>query len=80
LEGGLYFPRVPVIDLAYDEYFEKSPARVGNALRNYPIVIVRGHGMYAWGESLNQAYKWICSLELSARVQYQAMSADIDSV
>ncbi len=75
LEGGLYFPRVPVIDLAYDEYFEQSPERVGEALHEYPIVIVRGHGMYAWGDDLDQAYKWICSLELSATVRYQALRA-----
>jgi L-fuculose-phosphate aldolase len=75
LEGGLYFPRVPVIDMAYDEYFERSPERVGKALSEFPVVIVRGHGMYAWGDNLDQAYKWICSLELSATVSYQASRA-----
>jgi L-fuculose-phosphate aldolase len=33
---------------------------------------VRGHGVYAWGESLNRAYKWTCSLELSARTAHIA--------
>lgn len=75
LEGGLYFPRVPVIDIAYAEYFEKSPEQVGRALSECPIAIVRGHGMYAWGNDLNQAYKWICSLELSAAVGYRALRA-----
>ncbi len=75
LEGGLYFPRVPVIDMAYDEYFEQSPERVGKALSEFPIAIVRGHGMYAWGDDLDQAYKWICSLELSASVRYHALCA-----
>jgi L-fuculose-phosphate aldolase len=75
LEGELYFPRVPVIDLAYDEYFEQSPEQIGKALSEYPIAIVRGHGMYAWGDDLDQAYKWICSLELSATVRYQALRA-----
>lgn len=75
LEGGLYFPRVPVIDMAYDDYFEKSPERVGKALREFPVAIVRGHGMYAWGDDLGQAYKWICSLELSAAVGYRASRA-----
>ncbi len=75
LEGGLYFPRVPVIDLAYEKYFVESPERVGKALSKYPVAIVRGHGMYAWGEDLEQAYKWLCSLELSATVGYQAARA-----
>lgn len=75
LEGGLYFPRVPVIDIAYDEYFEQSPELVGKALSEFPVAIVRGHGMYAWGDDLGQAYKWICSLELSAAVGYRALRA-----
>ncbi len=75
LEGELYFPRVPVIDLAYGEYFTHSPDRVGKALSEFPVAIVRGHGMYAWGEDLDQAYKWICSLELSATIRYRASLA-----
>ena len=75
LEGELYFPQVPVIDLAYADYFAKSPQRVAEALRDHPVAIVRGHGMYAWGEDLDRAYKWLCSLELSATVKYQALQA-----
>ncbi len=72
LEGHFYFPRVPVIDVGYDEYFARSPDLVGAALAEHPVAIVRGHGLYAWGEDLEQAYKWICSLELSAKISYLA--------
>ncbi len=75
LEGDLYFPRVPVVDLAYGDYLDRSPELVSRILVKFPIAIVRGHGMYAWGSDLNQAYKWICSLELSAAIQYRAMRA-----
>lgn len=70
LEGHFYFPRVPVIDVDYDAYFEVSPERVGAALKDHPVALVRGHGLYAWGTDLEQAYKWICSLELSAKITY----------
>lgn len=66
-EGGFYFPRVPVIVIPYDEYLEKSPALVTDKLAEFPVTVVRGHGVYAWGETLNRAYKWTCSLELSAQ-------------
>ncbi|MDH3638693.1 MAG: class II aldolase/adducin family protein, partial [Gammaproteobacteria bacterium] len=72
LEGHFYFPRVPVIDVDYDEYFETSPELVGAALTKHPVAIVRGHGLYAWGTDLEEAYKWICSLELSAKITYLA--------
>ncbi len=34
------------------------------------VVIVRGHGIYARGENLDQAYKWCASLESSARIAW----------
>jgi L-fuculose-phosphate aldolase len=44
-------------------------------LAHAPITVVRGHGVYAWGESLNLAYKWTCSLELSAKTAFIARTA-----
>jgi L-fuculose-phosphate aldolase len=66
-EGQYYFPKVPVITIGYDRYVEESPAAVAVVLARHPIMVVRGHGVYAWGETLNLAYKWTCSLELSAK-------------
>jgi L-fuculose-phosphate aldolase len=75
LEGQLYFPKVPVIDIPYDGYFALSPPRVAEALKGSPVAVVRGHGVYAWGETLEKAYKWTCSLELSARTTLLARIA-----
>ncbi|MDX8404401.1 MAG: class II aldolase/adducin family protein [Mariprofundaceae bacterium] len=74
-EGQLYFPKVPVITVPYDVYFEQAADQVAEKLAEYPICIVRGHGVYAWGETLNQAYKWTCSLELSAKTAFIAKQA-----
>lgn len=74
-EGQLYFPRVPVATIRYEEYMERSPQQVAETLAQYPIMIVRGHGVYAWGENLNLAYKWTCSLELSAKTAFIARQA-----
>jgi len=76
-EGQLYFPEVPVITVPYDVYFEKAAPRVAEALAEFPICIVRGHGVYAWGETLNLAYKWTCSLEMSARTAFIARQAGV---
>ncbi len=73
-EGQLYFPRVPVISVDYAVYFEQAAARVAEALAAYPVCIVRGHGVYACGESLEMAWKWTCSLEMSARTAFVARS------
>ncbi len=74
-EGQLYFPRVRVISVPYEYYFEQAAPLVADALKQEPLCIVRGHGVYAWGETLNLAYKWIGSLELSAGTAFIARQA-----
>jgi L-fuculose-phosphate aldolase len=74
-EGQYYFPRVPVITIPYDRYVELAPAEVAATLAEYPITVIRGHGVYACAPTLNLAYKWTCSLELSAKTAFIARQA-----
>ncbi len=76
-EGRYYFESVPVIDIPYDRYTADSPAAVAAALREKPVAIVRGHGVYARGANLDEAYKWSCSLESSARIAWLASTANV---
>lgn len=71
-EGQFYFPRVPVLNIPYADYVARAPATVAEALRQSAPVVVRGHGVYAHGASLNQAYKLTCSFELSAKTAFLA--------
>ena len=74
-EGRHYFPVVPVLDIPPDQYPARSPDEVAAALAEHRICIVRGHGVYAAGASLDLAYKWTCSLESSARIAWLARGA-----
>ena len=74
-EGQYYFSNVPVISMPYEDYLAQSPTAVAAVLSEYPIMVVRGHGVYACGESLNLAYKWTCSLEQSAKTAHLAKQA-----
>jgi L-fuculose-phosphate aldolase len=74
-EGQFYFSRVPVITIPYHRYLEESPQLLASVLAEYPIAVVRGHGVYACAESLTLAYKWSCSLELSAKTAFIAQQA-----
>lgn len=74
-EGGFYFPSVPVVSAPYAEYVQQAPELIARALTDSPIAVFRGHGVYAWGENLNRAYKWTCSLELSAQTALLAKQA-----
>lgn len=71
-EGQYYFPFVPVISIPYDDYVSRSPRAVAEQLATHKVAVVRGHGVYACAESINLAYKWSCSLELSAKTAWLA--------
>lgn len=71
-EGQYYFPNVPVINIEYADYTKDSPDSVAQALSCHRVVMVRGHGVYACGETINLAYKWSCSVELSAKIAWLA--------
>ena len=69
-EGELYFGELPVIPLDAEHYLEVMPQRIADALANHKVAIVQRHGVYVGAESLNLAYKWVCSLEQSAKIKY----------
>jgi L-fuculose-phosphate aldolase len=71
-EGHHYSLTVPVIVIDYPHLMRASPAQVANILAQQSLAIVRGHGVYAQATTLNLAYKWLCSLELSAKISYLA--------
>lgn len=76
-EARHYFPEVPVISLAADHYWERhqqeASERVARVLANNRVCILSAHGVYAQGRNLDEAYKWLCSLEHSARIAFLAM-------
>ncbi len=74
-EGQYYFGRVPVITIAYARYQQDAPRLVAEALAEHPVAVVRGHGVFACAETINLAYKWTCSLELSAKTAFIAQQA-----
>jgi L-fuculose-phosphate aldolase len=74
-EGMYYFSRVPVLTIPYQDYMDESPRQVSRTLSRYPIAVVRGHGVYACAETINLAYKWTSSLELSAKTALLARQA-----
>lgn len=74
-EGLYYFPRVPVINAPYEDYVPRSAELISNVLRDHRITVYRGHGVYAQADSLNLAYKWTSSLELSAQTYWLAKLA-----
>jgi len=74
-EGWYYFKRIPVITIPYDRYVAEAAEQVAQVLATERIMVVRGHGVFACAPTVNLAYKWSCSLELSAKTAFLARQA-----
>ena len=69
-EGFALYKKIPIIDVeipAGAYYTEKA---VPPVLKNYPFVIVRGHGIFAKGMTLEDALQYVTGAEQSAHIRY----------
>jgi L-fuculose-phosphate aldolase len=43
--------------------------KVADALKNYKIIMLRGHGSFATGQTLDEAFHWSSTLEESCQIE-----------
>lgn len=68
---GLYtLGNVPIVEVQRPIGSEELAFKVSQALRALPIMVVKGHGTFARGDSLEGAYHYTSVLEASARILY----------
>jgi len=75
-EGSYSLKKVPV---ATEEFASGSPEmanKVASALQNYKIVMLRGHGSFATGQTLDEAFQWSSTLEESCQIALSAKLID----
>lgn len=65
-EGSHFFSRVPVVSPKQTIGSAEGARLVSQALKNVNIVLMRGHGSFARGDTLEKAYMFTSSLESSA--------------
>jgi L-fuculose-phosphate aldolase len=46
--------------------------KVAEALKNYKIIMLRGHGSFATGSTLDEAFHWSSTLEESCQIELAA--------
>jgi len=64
-EGLYLFKRAPVVSPAKTIGSEESAAFVSEQLKENKIVLIKGHGSFARGETLEEAFMYTSSLEAS---------------
>lgn len=67
-EGGIFLGIMPIVTGDFGS--EDLAAAVSSALREHKACIARGHGVFAAGESLIEAYTVACMAEHSSQIRY----------
>lgn len=67
-EGRYLLPTVPVLSPAVTIASKELEEILPSCLRDHRIVLVRGHGTFAAGKTMEEAYKWTASFAHSCRI------------
>jgi L-fuculose-phosphate aldolase len=67
-EGLHFLKEIPIVDGFFGT--EKLAENVSLALQNHKSCIARGHGVFAMGENLREAFSITCMSEHSAQILY----------
>lgn len=72
-EGVFMYKRIPVIELDVPAGASEAAQKVPPVLKNYPVVCVRSHGVFAKGYTLEDALQNVTGAEQSAYIRYLTM-------
>jgi L-fuculose-phosphate aldolase len=75
-EASYLLKKVPVI---WEEFASGTPemaTNVATALQAYKIIMLRGHGSFATGQTLDEAFHWSSTLEESCQIALYAKIID----
>ena len=70
LEGQALLPKVPLLDTKIVVKGGELTEEIARALKQYKVVLVRGHGSFAASQLLEEAYYYTSVLEQSCHLLY----------
>ena len=79
LESEVLVGNVPVLEVEIASGSQELADAVSEALREHRIVVVRGHGSFAIGQTLEEAFEWTSCLEQASRVILSSTLAELAS-
>jgi L-fuculose-phosphate aldolase len=68
-EASYLLKKVPVVTEEFPSGTPEMANKVAGALRNYKIIMLRGHGSFATGQTLDEAFHWSSTLEESCQIE-----------
>ncbi len=71
-EASYLLKKVPVVTEEFPSGTPEMARKVAEALKNYKIIMLRGHGSFATGQTLDEAFQWSSTLEESCQITLAA--------
>jgi L-fuculose-phosphate aldolase len=75
-EGSYLLHKVPVVAAEFASGSAEMVERLPAALQEYKIAMLRGHGCFAIGQTLDEAFQWVSCLEESCQIIVAAKTID----
>lgn len=72
VEGSYYIRKIPIVEFEFGSGSKEMEEELPRMLKNYKIVMVRGHGAFAIGDFLEEALQYSHILENVSRIIYMA--------
>ncbi|MCZ7543130.1 MAG: aldolase [Anaerolineae bacterium] len=67
-EGSYLLKKVPVVEEEFASGTPQMAKKVSDALTAYKIVMLRGHGSFATGQTLDEAFQWTDAFEEACEI------------
>ena len=67
-EGSYLLKKVPVVSVEFASGTKQMAETLADALQSYKIVFLRGHGSFATGQTMDEAFQWTDALEEAAEI------------
>jgi len=67
-EASYLLKKVPVITEEFASGTPQMANKVAEALQNYKIIMLRGHGTFATGQTLDEAFFWSSTIEEACQI------------
>nr|MDO8110109.1 class II aldolase/adducin family protein [Candidatus Sigynarchaeota archaeon] len=78
VEGHYLLKKIPIITLKNPTGSKEMEDEIPKLLRNFNIMILRGHGVFSRGPNLTEAYNWVTVCEESATAIYKCTQLGMD--
>jgi len=75
-EAAYLLKKIPVVTEEFASGTPEMANKVAKALQNYKIIMLRGHGSFAIGQTLDEAFLWTSILEESCQIMLYAKLID----